>query len=74
MGTPESLLSWRKRSMPTQSKRFNPPTFEVKNGVETAWKTEHCRSFLQKTQKNAPKNGALPFTISEGVSLTIEIA
>ena len=27
---------WRKRSMPTQSKRFNPPTFEVKNGVETA--------------------------------------
>ena len=67
-------LTWRKRSMPTQSKRFNPPTFEVKNGVETAWKTEHCRSFLQKTQKNAPKNGALPFTISEGVSLTIEIA
>ena len=56
------------------SRRFNPPTFEVKNGLETAWKTEHCRSFLQKTQKNAPKNGALPFTISEGVSLTIEIA
>ena len=27
---------WRKRSMPTQSRRFNPPTFEVKNGLETA--------------------------------------
>ena len=28
--------TWRKRSMPTQSRRFNPPTFEVKNGLETA--------------------------------------
>ena len=30
------LIIWRKRSMPTQSRRFNPPTFEVKNGLETA--------------------------------------
>jgi len=29
---------------------------------------------LQKTPKNASKNGALPFTICEGVSLTTEIA
>ena len=29
-------IRWRKRSMPTQSRRFNPPTFEVKNGLETA--------------------------------------
>ena len=26
--------SWRKRSIPTQSRRFNPSTFEVKNGLE----------------------------------------
>ena len=25
---------WRKRSIPTQSRRFNPSTFEVKNGLE----------------------------------------
>lgn len=29
-------INWRKRSMPTQSRQFNPPTFEVKNGLETA--------------------------------------
>ena len=25
---------WRKRSIPTQSRRFNPSAFEVKNGLE----------------------------------------
>lgn len=29
-------------------------------------KTEHIRSFLQKTPRNALKNGALPFTPKNG--------
>ena len=29
-------IRWRKRSMSTQSERFNPATFEPKIGVKTA--------------------------------------
>ena len=28
--------NWRKRSIPTQSERFNPPTFESEIGLKTA--------------------------------------
>ena len=30
------FLIWRKRSIPTQSERFNPPTFESEIGLKTA--------------------------------------
>ena len=30
------VMMWRKRSMSTHSKRFNPPTFEPENGLKTA--------------------------------------
>ena len=53
---------WRKRSIPTHSERFNPPTYESKIGMKTACKMEHICSISPKTPKNAQKNGALPFS------------
>ena len=47
--------AWRNRSMPTHSERFNPPTFESKIGLKTAWKTEHIRSISPKTPKKPEK-------------------
>ena len=32
----ECMPPWRKRSMPTHSERFNPPTFRVKIGLKSA--------------------------------------
>lgn len=48
--------------MPTQSRRFNPPTFEVKNGLENG-----AYPFIfAKNAKKRPKNGAFPFTPKNG--------
>ena len=32
----EDSPDWRKRSIPTHYARFNPPTFELTNGIKTA--------------------------------------
>ena len=55
-------VGWRKRSIPTHSERFNPPTFETENGLKTAKKRSICGDrkrikVLLRLERNVSQQG-----------------